>query len=119
MGLYHECTYRDIEFQASARYTYADFDPRPRTKSIADLDVDRTFHAWSAAISPLVTITDRLTGGLNLSRSQRVPTIEELYNDGPHLAAYTFEVGNVNLEAETSLALRSFFTICNRVSILF
>ena len=36
LGLYHEFTYRDIEFQASARYTYADFDPRPRTKSIAD-----------------------------------------------------------------------------------
>ncbi len=109
LGLYHEFTYRQIEFQASARYTYADFDPRPQTRSIADLDVDRVFHAWSAAISPLVSITDRLTGGLNLSRSQRVPTIEELYNDGPHLAAYTFEVGNVNLEAETSLGFEVFF----------
>ena len=109
LGLYHEFTYRDIEFQASARYTYADFDPRPRTRTTADLDVDRTFHAWSAAISPLVSITEQLTGGLNLSRSQRVPTIEELYNDGPHLAAYTFEVGNVNLEAETSLGFEVFF----------
>ena len=109
LGLYHEFTYRDIEFQASARYTYADFDPRPRTRTTADLDVDRTFHAWSAAISPLVSITDRVTGGLNLSRSQRVPTIEELYNDGPHLAAYTFEVGNVDLEAETSLGFEVFF----------
>ncbi len=109
LGLYHEFTYRDIEFQASARYTYADFDPRPKTRTTADLDVDRTFHAWSAAISPLVSITDQLTGGLNLSRSQRVPTIEELYNDGPHLAAYTFEVGNVDLEAETSLGFEVFF----------
>ncbi len=109
LGFYHEFTYRHIEFQASARYTYADFDPRPRTKSIADLDVDRIFHAWSAAISPLVNITDRLTGGFNFSRSQRVPTIEELYNDGPHLAAYTFEVGNVDLEAETSLGFEVFF----------
>ena len=109
IGLYHEFTYRHIEFQAAARYTYADFDPRPRTRSIADLDVDRTFHAWSAAISPLVTITDQLTGGFNFSRSQRVPTIEELYNNGPHLAAYTFEVGNVDLEAETSLGIEVFF----------
>ena len=108
IGFYHEFTYRHIEFQAAARYTYADFDPRPRTKSIADLDVDRTFHAWSAAVSPLVTITEHLTGGLNLSRSQRVPTIEELYNDGPHLAAYTFEVGNVDLDAEMGLGLEVF-----------
>ena len=109
LGLYHEFIYRDIEFQASARYTYTDFDPRPSTRSLAALGVDRTFHAWSAAISPLVTITDRLIGGFNFSRSQRVPRIEELYNHGPHLAAYTFEVGNVNLEAETSLGFEVFF----------
>ena len=109
LGLYHEFIYRDIEFQASARYTYTDFDPRPSTRSIAALGVDRTFHAWSAAISPLVTITDRLTGGFNFSRSQRVPRIEELYNHGPHLAAYTFEVGNIDLEAETSLGFEVFF----------
>ena len=109
LGLYHEFIYRDIEFQASARYTYTDFDPRPSTRSLAELGVDRTFHAWSAAISPLVTITDQLTGGFNFSRSQRVPRIEELYNHGPHLAAYTFEVGNVDLEAETSLGFEVFF----------
>ena len=109
LGLYHEFIYRDIEFQASARYTYTDFDPRPSTRSLAALGVDRTFHAWSAAISPLVTITDRLIGGFNFSRSQRVPRIEELYNHGPHLAAYTFEVGNIDLEAETSLGFEVFF----------
>ena len=109
LGLYHEFIYRDIEFQASARYTYTDFDPRPSTRSLAALSVDRTFHAWSAAISPLVTITDRLIGGFNFSRSQRVPRIEELYNHGPHLAAYTFEVGNIDLEAETSLGFEVFF----------
>ena len=109
LGLYHEFIYRDIEFQAAARYTYADFDPRPTTRSLAAIGVGRTFHAWSAAISPLVNITDQLTGGFNFSRSQREPTIEELYNDGPHLAAYTFEVGNVDLEAETSLGFEVFF----------
>ncbi|MDE2830812.1 MAG: TonB-dependent receptor [Gemmatimonadota bacterium] len=109
LGLYHEFIYRDIEFQAAARYTYADFDPRPTTRSLAALRVGRTFHAWSAAISPLVNITDQLTGGFNFSRSQRVPTIEELYNDGPHLAAYTFEVGNIDLGAETSLGFEVFF----------
>lgn len=108
-GLYHEFTYRHIEFQAAARYTYADFDPRPKTRTTADLDVDRIFHAWSAAISPLVSITDQLTAGFSFSRSQRVPTIEELYNNGPHLAAYTFEVGNVDLSAEAGLGLEVFF----------
>ncbi len=109
ISLYHELTYRQIELQAAARYTYAAFDPRPDVVTNVGLDVDRTFHTWSAAISPLVPITDQLTAGVSLSRSQRVPTIEELYNEGPHLAAYTFEVGNVHLNAEKGFGVEAFF----------
>ncbi len=108
-GLYHETTWRNIELQAAARYAYATFDPRLQTITNKNLDVDRVFHTWSAAFSPLVPITDRLTAGFNLSRSQRAPTIEELYNEGPHLAAYTFEKGNVELNAERSFGAEAFF----------
>ena len=109
IGIYHETTYRRIELQAAARYTYASFDPQSNGEANADLDVDRTFHTWSAAFSPLVPITDQLTAGASLNRSQRAPTIEELYNEGPHLAAYTFEKGNVELNAERSFGLEAFF----------
>ena len=108
IGIYHETTYRRIELQAAARYTYASFDPQSNGEANADLDVDRIFHTWSAAFSPLVPITDQLTAGVSLSRSQRTPTIEELYNKGPHLAAYTFEKGNVALSAERSYGLEAF-----------
>ena len=108
VGLYHETTYRNVELQAAARYTYASFDPRRDVVSNANLDIDRTFHIWSAAFSPIVPITDQLTAGASLSRSQRAPTIEELYNEGPHLAAYTFEVGNVQLNAERSFGAEAF-----------
>lgn len=40
--------------------------------------------------------------GLSASRSQRAPTIEELFAEGPHLATNTFEIGDVNLGEETS-----------------
>ncbi len=108
VGLYHETTYRNIELQAAARYNYATFDPRLQTITNKSLDIDRTFHTWSAAFSPLVPVTDQLTAGVSLSRSQRAPTIEELYNEGPHLAAYTFEIGNVELNAERSFGLEAF-----------
>ncbi|MDE2889341.1 MAG: TonB-dependent receptor [Gemmatimonadota bacterium] len=107
-GLYHETIYRNIELQAAARYAYAAFDPRSQLITNQRLDVDRTFHAWSAAFSPLVPITEQLTAGFSLSRSQRAPTIEELYNEGPHLAAYTFEKGNVELNAERSFGAEAF-----------
>lgn len=40
--------------------------------------------------------------GLTLSRSQRLPTAEELYANGPHAATSTVELGNPDLDEETS-----------------
>ena len=40
--------------------------------------------------------------GISGTRSQRAPTIEELFSGGPHLASNTFEIGDVNLGEETS-----------------
>ena len=39
---------------------------------------------------------------LSLSRSQRLPTAQELYADGVHLATNTYEIGNADLGKETS-----------------
>src|SRR3546814_16183045 len=39
---------------------------------------------------------------LSLSRSQRLPTAQELYADGIHLATNTYEIGNADLKQETS-----------------
>lgn len=48
----------------------------------------------------------------SLSRSQRLPTAEELYANGPHAATRTIELGSTNLDEETShnaeLTLRKF-----------
>ncbi|HEY5755786.1 MAG TPA: TonB-dependent receptor [Steroidobacter sp.] len=40
---------------------------------------------------------------LNLTRTQRNPQAAELYANGPHIAAQRFEVGDVNLDQETSV----------------
>ncbi len=45
---------------------------------------------------------------MNLSRSSRVPTIEELFSEGLHLAAYSFEIGNPNLESERGIGSEFF-----------
>jgi iron complex outermembrane receptor protein len=39
---------------------------------------------------------------LNLSLAQRLPSAEELFSDGPHLATQTFEIGDPTLNVETS-----------------
>ena len=40
--------------------------------------------------------------------SFRAPTLEELYSEGPHLAAYSFEIGNPQLDPERGLGTELF-----------
>ncbi|PHZ84376.1 TonB-dependent receptor domain-containing protein [Paremcibacter congregatus] len=43
--------------------------------------------------------------GLSLGRTERAPTAEELFSNGPHLATSAFEVGNPNLDKERATSL--------------
>ena len=104
ISAYHETSRNRFELQIAARYACATFDP----KGGEGEKPDRTFHSWSAAVSPLLSISDQLVSGISISRSERIPTIEELYNDGPHLAAYTYEIGDATLRSERNIGLEAF-----------
>ena len=61
---------------------------------------DRSFTGFSAAIGIRVPTW---TGGAlvaNYSHSFRAPSLEELYNDGPHPGNLAFEIGDPNLKRE-------------------
>ncbi|SDI84816.1 iron complex outermembrane recepter protein [Pseudomonas flavescens] len=66
----------------------------------------------SASAGAVWTFAPDYSLGFSLSRSQRLPTAEELYANGPHAATRTVELGNVDLDEETShnaeLTLRKF-----------
>jgi len=76
----------------------------------ANLDTvfSRKFNTFSVSASAIYSLTKGFNAGVSLSRSSRVPTIEELYSDGPHLAAYSYEIGNPRLEPETALGTELF-----------
>ena len=46
--------------------------------------------------------------GGSVTRAERAPAIEELFANGPHLATNTFEIGNPDLDTETSTNLDLF-----------
>ena len=52
--------------------------------------------------------TSGLVLGASVVRAFRTPDITELYSEGPHLAAYVFEVGNPSLEGEVGRGLDVF-----------
>lgn len=61
---------------------------------------DRSFQAASGSVALLYATGPGLIVGVNAGRAFRTPDVSELYSDGPHLATYSFEVGNPALGAE-------------------
>lgn len=98
--------YKDFHFMRSSvdgavRLSYDVIDPKVKKTSPRIGEIrKREFFNLSAAVSVIYQLGDVVYTGLSLSRSTRVPTIEELFSEGPHLAAYSYEVGNPNLNSE-------------------
>jgi iron complex outermembrane receptor protein len=78
----------------------------------ADGQRDTDHNGTSVSAGAVWTFAPDYSLGFSLSRSQRLPTAEELYANGPHAATRTVELGNVDLQEETShnaeITLRKF-----------
>ena len=70
--------------------------PDARDRGFAGASASAGLHAELGAGNALVA---------NLTRSHRAPAIEELYNFGPHVGTLSFDVGNPDLDAESTLGL--------------
>lgn len=63
---------------------------------------DRSHHGTSASFGANWSFAPGYSLGASFARAQRLPTAEELYADGAHLATRTIERGNPDLERETA-----------------
>lgn len=100
---------KKLSFELSARYDFNRITPLSNIQ-LANLDTlhQRTFNTFSASLSAIYEASKFISFGLNLSKSSRVPTIEELFSDGPHLAAYSYEIGNPDLKDEKGIGAELF-----------
>ena len=68
----------------------------------------RDFAGLSSGVSGHYRTGLDLTLGATWMRTFRAPGIEELFSEGPHLAAYSYEVGRGDLNSERGLGLELF-----------
>lgn len=98
--------------QAGVRYDVARYTPRERAFVFVGTDstlaAARSFGAFSGAAGVLYEAVPGLRFGANLARAYRTPDFNELYSDGPHLAAYSYDVGNPRLGEETGTGIDLF-----------
>ncbi|MCC6476900.1 TonB-dependent receptor, partial [bacterium] len=67
----------------------------------------RGFSGFSGAVRADRVLSTLWSVGCQLSRSFRAPQTEELFSEGPHLAAYSYEIGNTSLPAEFGWGLEA------------
>ena len=66
---------------------------------------NRDFIGGSASVGLRAELNSQNAFVANVTRSHRAPALEELYNFGPHVGNLLFEVGNTNLNAESTIGL--------------
>ncbi len=98
---FEDITRGPLSFQFGGRYDHIAVDA-------LDNDVfgparGRVFDNLSGSTGVVFTVNDEYSTAFTITHAERGPTAQELYANGAHLATNTFEVGNPNLGAESSL----------------
>ena len=107
--LIEEKKWDDFQLKWGARYDYNSTMPE---QNDPDSDIGniraRRFNALSGSVSLNYFWRENLRLGSIVLYSFRAPSQEELYSEGPHLAAYSYEVGNPDLNPERGLSTELF-----------
>ena len=106
---FNQHNFDKLTLQGAIRYDVRRSEPfRPGAVVRAGAVQRRGFKGLSGATSGIYHWTDRLSTGTTLMKTFRAPGIEELFSDGPHLAVYSYEIGNAELEPETGYGAEFF-----------
>ena len=105
--LYEELTYQHFGLQLGGRLDHTTFDTETTTVALAGIPTprDRDFTEASGSLGVLGYLGRDVTVALNFARSARNPSLEELYNFGPHAGNFAFEVGSSDLAAERGMGI--------------
>jgi iron complex outermembrane receptor protein len=96
--LFEQFSFDPVGLQAGLRLE------RQNTTAIAE-ELDRDFTGVSASLGVILEATESISVVLNGARSAKLPSPEELYSNGPHLATLRFERGDPDLDQEIGTSL--------------
>ena len=94
--LFEKADFSRVRIDVGLRYENQHTDVR-------DNDMSAEHNLFSASGGGAFEYTSDHFVGFSGTRSQRGPTIEELFADGPHLSTNSFEIGDPALDGETSM----------------
>lgn len=71
------------------------------------IELDRRFTAWSGSAGASYEFVPAWRVGVNVSHTERAPSAEELFSNGPHKGTQAFEIGDPNLRKERNLGVEA------------
>ena len=99
--IFQEIDADPLRLEAGLRYDWVRVDPARDDPSASIGNVrSRTFQSASGSLGVLYHTASGITFGTSIAQAFRTPDVGELFSEGPHLAAYSFEVGNPELGTE-------------------
>ncbi|MEH3037188.1 MAG: TonB-dependent receptor [Sphingomonas adhaesiva] len=111
VGLFTLQQYDDGRFKAEGgvRYENTVLSGKPLNDDRGFFAGQRRFDTWSGSIGAGYALADGVRIGLNGSRTERAPSAEELFANGPHAGTQAYELGNPDFRAEKSWGLEATF----------
>ena len=97
-----------VRFEAGARIEFAKLNADADTEIagnggiVGTMPFTRSFTPVSGSLGATYEFVPGWRAGLSLSHSERAPSIDELYSQGPHGGSQSFLFGSPDLEKETS-----------------
>ena len=101
-GIYtfHEAELGNIHLEAAGRYE------RTNQENRTD-NVDEDFDLFSISGGGDIHLGEAFRVGGTVFRTERAPSSEELFSNGPHLATSQFEVGDITLDKEVATGVEA------------
>src|SRR5690606_1244924 len=93
---------RSPSLQLGARLDHYAIASRDSEEERFGAGVSRSFTNFSGSLGAGLPLADGVSLSGSLSRAFRAPTVEELFSNGVHHAAGSYDMGNSNLLAETN-----------------
>lgn len=94
--------YGKLKLEGGARFEKSSLEAKPTVDQPQFFGGKRSFDTFSASAGASYGLSDTWRVGINLSRTVRAPSAEELFANGPHAGTQAFEIGNPDFKTERS-----------------
>lgn len=96
-----------LKLEGGARYEHTVLEAKPLIDQSQFFSGKRTFDTVSGSVGASYGFAADWRFGVNLSRTVRAPSGEELFANGPHAGTQAFEVGNPDFKTERAWGLEA------------